>query len=355
MVKQESGTHISKLAEVAAADFPTAAEIRVSFPEQWQHIATIQAGGRQVYIAGLPIERVHSSRHHFEGLSPEINVSLVFYRHYKFFEPWPVPQVTVEWNAARQEGRVTGLARLDVQLLPIGQAQAWFGVEAAVLWECYFNDSQRSVFGQEALTTIWQTVETDIRASKFFTLPYEPAYEGDYQEYLRRVGYGPDREIYGWWSKTIPDERLLVTTPQTPLHDLFIVLEPPRRFAGRPLAAWALSPQTSLADDHKLLSGSHSDPQVCFARLEIGSNHPRLLIVNHPQHKSITFAVKRAPAAPTTVSRQRASGIASHTRIDEAIRLYNKPSFFSSNSILSNWAELVLDYVLERWLSTPQN
>lgn len=136
-VGRERRILLPKLDDVAARDFPHASEIGVSFPEQWEYVETIKTADSRLYIAGFPIEHAFNGREHFEGLLPEINVNLVFYRLYKFFQPWPMPQVTVEWNTSQRHGRVTDLHAGRVHMQPIGQAQAWFGLTHAVLWECY--------------------------------------------------------------------------------------------------------------------------------------------------------------------------------------------------------------------------
>lgn len=197
----EKLTSNRKLIEVARRDFPQASDVLVSFPSEWEFIDTVEREGQRLYVAGFPIERAQLSRHHFEGLAPEINVSLVFYRLYKFFQPWPMPQVRVEWNARRQRGRVTDLTGWRLQLQPVGQAQAWFGVDHGVLWECYFDSSRRDVNRLENLEEVWQRVEEDVGAPKLFTLPYEPAFEGNYTDYLQRQGFRQDTENAGWWSK----------------------------------------------------------------------------------------------------------------------------------------------------------
>lgn len=125
------------LVEVARQDFPGASEVLVSFPDQWEFIDVVRHAGGQMYLAGFPIERAFIGREHFEGLPPEINVDLVFYRLYKFFQPWPMPLVIEEWNDREGEGRVIGDRGFKLQLQPVGQSQAWFGLNHAVLWECY--------------------------------------------------------------------------------------------------------------------------------------------------------------------------------------------------------------------------
>lgn len=136
-MEREPAAPAPKLVEVAAHDFPDASEVLVSFPEAWEYLDRLESDDGQLYLAGFPIERNHPSRHHFEGLTPEINVSLVFYRLYKFFQPWPMPTVRVAWDVRAASGLVVGMDELKLQLQPVGQAQAWFGLTDAVIWECY--------------------------------------------------------------------------------------------------------------------------------------------------------------------------------------------------------------------------
>lgn len=212
-MEQERKIGVPKLVEVAARDFSGASGVGVSFPDQWEHVETIKTESSPVYVAGFPIERAFHGREHFEGLPPEINVNLVFYRLYKFFQPWPMPRVTVEWNTRQAQGRVTEVEGFQLRLQPIGQAQAWFGVDNAVLWECYLEESRRSGNGQDILADVWRTVERDVGAPKLFTMPHEPAFMGNYKDYLRKLGYAADPKTDGWWSKTIPRERNQLTRP----------------------------------------------------------------------------------------------------------------------------------------------
>jgi RHS repeat-associated protein len=143
------------------------------------------------------------------GLAPEINVSLVFYRLYKFFQPWPMADVLVNWDAQEGRGRVPGVGDQKVQLRPIGQAQAWFGLTEAVLWEGYFQETRRRRNWQGTLIEAWQTVERDLKVGKIFTLPHEPAFERGYTGFLSRMGYRLDLANPEWWSKKITQEELV--------------------------------------------------------------------------------------------------------------------------------------------------
>ena len=214
-VEREHPSSTRTLIEVARQDFPAASEVLVSFPDQWEFIDEVRHAGGQLYIAGFPIERSFTGRDHFEGLPAEINVDLVFYRLYKFFQPWPMPQLIVEWNQRRGEGRVIGDRGFKLQLQPVGQAQAWFGGSHAVLWECYFDESRRSANWQETLAEVWHLVEKDIAVPKFFTAPHEPAFPEGYRDFLTRLGYAADSEHPLWWSKRQSEttSRITTTTP----------------------------------------------------------------------------------------------------------------------------------------------
>lgn len=195
-------------------DFPASSEVLVSFPEQWEFIDKVEHAGGQIYIAGFPIERAFTGRDHFEGLPAEINVDLVFYRLYKFFQPWPMPQIIVEWDQSKEEGRVIGDRGFKLQLQPAGQAQAWFGVSHAVLWEAYFAESRRFANWQNVLADVWGVVETDLDAPKIFTAPHEPTFPEGYREFLTRLGYAPNAEHSLWWSKRRETgERVRITPP----------------------------------------------------------------------------------------------------------------------------------------------
>lgn len=197
-----------KLTEIARRDFPGAREVLLSFADQWEFLDVVERDSAPLYVAGFPIERAFNGREHFEGLPAEINVNLVFYRLYKFFQPWPLPQVTVAWDERKGEGRVVEDRGYNLQLQPVGQAQAWFGLTHAVIWECYFERTGRAGNWETTLAEIWKLVEKDVRAPKIFTLPHEPAFEGNYRFYLQQLGYAVDAETQGWWSKTLtPDSK----------------------------------------------------------------------------------------------------------------------------------------------------
>jgi hypothetical protein len=189
--------------DVVRRDYPAASEILVSFPDQWEFVQSIGEADRRLYVAGLPLSREHPTRHHFAGLPSEINVSLAFYRLYRFFQLWPQPRLLIEWNEQAGQGRVAGYGDLHLQLQPVGQAQVWFGLSHAVLWECYVHQNRRSEDWQETLTELWQAVEKDLKVSKIWTLPYEPTFEEGYQQFLTRLGYSLDRENPEWWSKEL--------------------------------------------------------------------------------------------------------------------------------------------------------
>ena len=192
-----------KLIDVARQEYPTASEILVSFPDQWEFLDVVRAEKTPIYIAGFPIARERPKRHHFEGLPPEINVSLVFYRLYKFFRPWPMPTLVVDWDRRAGQGRVISSAGGNVHLQSIGQAQAWFGINHAVLWECYLHEIDRRANRQATLAGIWQRVESDLRVNKVCTLPHEPAFAKGYTDFLARLGYAVDLANPDWWSKEL--------------------------------------------------------------------------------------------------------------------------------------------------------
>lgn len=212
-LEREQPSHIRNLVDVAREDFPAASEVLVSFSDQWELIDTVQCAGGLLYIAGFPIERSFSRRDHFEGLPAEINVDLVFYRLYKIFQPWPMPQIIIEWDQNKEEGRVIGHRGFKLQLQTVGQAQAWFGVTNAVLWEAYFDESRRFANWPDRLAEVWGLVENDIRVPKIFTAPHEPAFPEGYQDFLTRLGYTPDADYPLWWSKQREAaERVMITT-----------------------------------------------------------------------------------------------------------------------------------------------
>ena len=90
-MEQEPPPTSRKLIDILKAEYPDASEVRVSFPDKWEFIETVKHEHGPIYVAGFPIERAFIGREHFEGLGPETNVNLVFYRLYKFFQPWPLP------------------------------------------------------------------------------------------------------------------------------------------------------------------------------------------------------------------------------------------------------------------------
>lgn len=113
-----------------------------------------------------------------------------------------MPQVLVDWNENQGEGKVIGDRGFQLQLQPIGQAQAWFGLTDAVLWECYLDESRRDNNWQVTISELWQRVEQDILAPILFTAPHDPAFPKGYRDFLTRLGYAHDKEHPLWWSKT---------------------------------------------------------------------------------------------------------------------------------------------------------
>jgi hypothetical protein len=190
-----------QLVQTVARDFPDAAQILVSNPDRWQLIDATRREDLPLYTARLPaqVERPHAD--HFPGLSAEVNRTLDRYRHYRLFEPWPTPILSVSWQMDRGHGRVAGMKRLDVRLHPIAEAQAWTGIRYGVLWECYLLNARRQEQGHPELVSFWQAVERDMNVDTIFILPHEPAFQGDYTAFLGELGYGPDRDFPEWWSK----------------------------------------------------------------------------------------------------------------------------------------------------------
>jgi hypothetical protein len=194
-----------KLTTVAALDYPTASEILVSYPNEWEFIQAFKRGNSSLYVAAFPAGNEKVRGDHFLGLSPEINYSLTQYRMYKLFEPWPQPLVHVMWDQTKGEGRVLGEAGLRVQLQPIGEAQIWRGETQTILWECYLYETRQQQEGWlEELTQFWQIVEEDmVGVQRIFTQPHDPSFEEElYTDFLSRLGYAPDHEFKRWWSKT---------------------------------------------------------------------------------------------------------------------------------------------------------
>lgn len=190
-----------KLSAVVAADFPTAAEILVSFRDDWELVDKLKREESPLYIAALPPSPERPYRSHFYGLPPDINLSLTSYRMYKLFQPWPIPSVIVGWDETSGTGRVLKLGDLKVQLQPLGQAQAWAGPSAAVLYECYTHETRRPATWQDELAAFWGAVERDVGVARIFTEPHEPTVEEGYTDFLTRLGYAPDPQYPRWWSK----------------------------------------------------------------------------------------------------------------------------------------------------------
>jgi hypothetical protein len=83
-----------------------------------------------------------------------------------------------------------------------GQAQVWKGESAAVLWECYIlGASQEVTTDYEELRQFWQAVEKDIGVPHLLTLPYDPAFQEGYTDFLSSLGYTADPLTPGWWRK----------------------------------------------------------------------------------------------------------------------------------------------------------
>ena len=193
------------LTEAVAQDYP-AAEITVSFPDRWQLVTRLHREQQSLYVAGFPPSPEPARSDHFFGLSDEINRSLDTYRLYKLFEPRPVHHLTIAWDRRVGAGQVIDGADVGVQLLPVGQAQAWTGEEAGVLWEAFTHQAQRRTDDWQAdLRQFWQAVERDLGVQRIFTQPHEPTIaEEEYMAFLGHLGYGPDPNFDRWWAKEYP-------------------------------------------------------------------------------------------------------------------------------------------------------
>jgi hypothetical protein len=197
-----------KLTTTVANRYPHASEILVSFPEEWEVVSVLERereGGdaSPLYIAAMPPTVERPGRDHFYGLSPEINQSLTTYRLYRFFQPWPMPTLFVDWNPQQGRGRVVGQGETKINLHPIGQAQTWTGDTFGLIWESYLHEPRRKDDWQDLLADIWQRVEGDTQVEKVFTPSYEPTFEEGYAEFLTRLGYAPEAASPQWWSKTL--------------------------------------------------------------------------------------------------------------------------------------------------------
>lgn len=192
-----------KLTAAATIDYPSASEILVTFPDEWELVEQIIRGEEALYIATMPDSQERPRRDQFHGLPPEINLDMTAYRLYKFFRPWPMPSIIASWDERAQTGRVEGEGDLKVQLQALGQAQVWLGTNCGVLWECYFFDQERRRSDWEGrLAMVWQIVGKDVGVPKLYTQPHDPAFEEGYQDFLRRLGYAPDAAHPTWWSKS---------------------------------------------------------------------------------------------------------------------------------------------------------
>jgi hypothetical protein len=153
-------------------------------------------------MASLPSSREASQKNHFHGLPPIINESLTTCTHYKLFRPWLSPVLTVGLNEVTGVGRVESVDSVNIQLKTAGQAQVWQGESVAVLWECYIlGASQEATTDYEELRQFWQAVEKDIGVPHLLTLPYDPAFQEGYTDFLSSLGYVADPVTLGWWRK----------------------------------------------------------------------------------------------------------------------------------------------------------
>jgi hypothetical protein len=122
--------------------------------------------------------------------------------------PLAPAQSVVDWDEITQTGRVEKMGDLKIRLDPLGQAQAWYGEQHGFIWECYAHKSwKREATWEEDLMAFWQAVEGDLGSGQIYTEPHEPAFEGDYLEFLRRPGYAPDQSYPRWGSKVTHETR----------------------------------------------------------------------------------------------------------------------------------------------------
>jgi hypothetical protein len=202
ITEQEPLALRTKLTAAAAIDYPTAFEIMVSFPDKWELVHQMAREDTSLYIAGMPSRWEEPSRDHFHGLPPGINLELDTYRLYRFFQPQPLPSFCVSWDEMTRVGRVEEPKDFKIQLQPLGQAQAWYGQEFGVIWECYLHETRRrEAHWEDELLAFWRAVEEDIGVEKIFTEPLEPTFEEGYTDFLSRLGYVPDPAYPDWWSK----------------------------------------------------------------------------------------------------------------------------------------------------------
>ena len=202
MMEREPRSIRQKLTVASAIDYPGAAEIMVSFPGKWELIHKMQRGEIPLYIAAIPVDDEPPRQDRFHDLTAKINLDLTSYRIFKLFQPWPLPSVIASWDEKTGKGQVEGMGALRVHLQPIGQAQAYFGRDFGVLWECYlYEQARKEGDWQEKLRTFWQTVEAEMNVAEVFTLAHDPAWEQNYPAFLQGLGYVPDPDFGGWWSK----------------------------------------------------------------------------------------------------------------------------------------------------------
>jgi hypothetical protein len=110
--------------------------------------------------------------------------------------------LTVGLNEVTGVGRVESVDSVNIQLKTAGQAQVWQGESVAVLWDCYIlGASQEATTDYEELRQFWQAVEKDIDVPHLLTLPYDPAFQEGYTDFLSSLGYVADPVTLGWWRK----------------------------------------------------------------------------------------------------------------------------------------------------------
>lgn len=205
-MERETAIHKPKLIVAASHDYPAADEILISFPNQWQLVSRLERDPNPYYITAMPASETRPESNKFSDLSPELNSQLATYRLYRLFQPWPMPRVTISWNAEIESGWVEEVGDLNVQLQPVGQAQVWQGTTSSVLWECFLYDRQRMEPGwQDELAAFWDAVERDVGSETLFTPAHEPTVEKGFSTFLQRLVYTDDPTSPNWWRKSFTE------------------------------------------------------------------------------------------------------------------------------------------------------
>lgn len=110
----------------------------------------------------------------------------------------------VEWNRESRQGNAIAQTGMKVRLRQVGQALAWTGDGAGVLWECYFDGpdvEDETHLGQ--LAGEWQAVEASMGVGKILTLNQEPTVEREtYRQFLIEQGCAPEADGR-WWGRVL--------------------------------------------------------------------------------------------------------------------------------------------------------